>query len=161
MNSKVKVVADDTNTVLHQSRANPEYGYIRLVQERNVIDESGFFRIKQVSTLLHGKMDDLQMMNFTVDQEMPGQIIVQESMDPFNKKDPTRDYKIAGETGIMCTVKNQPIYRRTIYSTKPNVEDVTIQHDNKEELQAAYAKQNSTSQSAVNASNSDFTLDAN
>lgn len=160
MNSKVKILADDTNTVLHQSKVNPEYGYIRLTQERNLIDDSGFFRIQHLSTLLHGLIDDLQLMNFKADQELPGQIIIQESMEPFNKKDPSRDYKVAGNTNIMCTVKGQPIYRRTLYTVKPNAEDVNISHDNKEEIQLAYAKQNSTVNSAVNASNSDFTLDA-
>jgi len=161
MNSKVKILADDTNTVLHQSKVNPDYGYIRLTQERNVIDETGFFRIQHLSTLMHGLMDDLQIMNFTANQEMPGQIVIQESLLPFNKKDPSRDYKVAGNTGIMCTVNGKPIYRRTLYTVKPNAEDVTVQHDNKEEIQLAYHKQNNTSNSAVNASNSDFTLDTN
>jgi hypothetical protein len=47
--------------------------------------------------------------------------------------------KIAGDTGIICSVEGQPIYRKTIYSSASNAEDVLIKHDNVDELRTAFA----------------------
>jgi hypothetical protein len=60
-------------------------------------------------------------------------------MAPFNAKNPERDLKIAGETGIICSVAGAPIYRKTVYSASANAEDVLIKHDNVDQLRAAYA----------------------
>ena len=61
MDSKVRVVTDESGTIIHQSSGNPEYGYIRLEQDRTVIDdESGFLRRKVIRALLHGTMDTQQ-----------------------------------------------------------------------------------------------------
>ena len=63
MNSPVRVVSDDSGTIIHQSKNNPDYGYIRLVQDRTIIDDtSGFLRRKLVSTLLHGTIEDLKLL---------------------------------------------------------------------------------------------------
>jgi hypothetical protein len=43
-------------------------------------------------------------MGFYAGQELPGTIVIEESLTPFNKKAPERDLKIAGETGIVCRV---------------------------------------------------------
>jgi hypothetical protein len=77
-------------------------------------------------------------------------------MEPFSKKNPERDHKVAGETGILCTVEGAPIYRKTVYTTASNAEDVTIKHDNVDELRAAYATQ-ATVGSAVKPS-ADFNI---
>ena len=60
------------------------------------------------------------------------------------EKEPNRHLKIAGKTGIVCTVEGQPIYRKVIYSTKANAKDELIAHDNVEELRSAWAKENSS-----------------
>jgi hypothetical protein len=74
---------------------------------------------------------------------LDGKIVVEESLEPFNKKNPERDLKVAGETGIVCTIGGLPIYRRTKFTFNANATDTaTIQHDNVEELRAAYAAQN-------------------
>jgi hypothetical protein len=164
MDSNVRVVTDDSGTIIHQSDNNPDWGYIRLEQDRTIIDdESGFLRRKTIRALLHGLVDDLQLTGFKAGQELPGRLVIQEAMEPFNKKNPEREIKKAGETGIVLTVEGKPIYRRTVYSNNPAAEDITIKHDNKAELQAAYAKQkaqqeSSSESSAVNSSNSDFDL---
>jgi hypothetical protein len=166
MDSKVRVVTDESGTIIHQSNGNPEYGYIRLEQDRTVIDdESGFLRRKVIRALLHGTIEDLKLTGFESGQELPGTIVVQEALEPFNKKDPEREIKKAGKTGVVLKVDGQPIYRRTIYTNKQAAEDVIVKHDNKRELQEAYAKQKASedisqeSGSAVNSSNSDFNLD--
>ena len=140
MSTKVKVVADATSgAVIMQSPNNPEYGYVRLEQVRTMIDENGFLRRKVVSTLIHGTVSELQLTGFYLGQEMPGAIVIRESLTPFNKNNPERDLKIAGNTGIICTVAGEPIYRKTVYSAASNAEDELIKHDNIEELRAAFA----------------------
>lgn len=161
MDSKVRVMPDASGAVIVQSKNNPDYGYVRLEQIRTLIDdESGFLRRKTVSTLLHGTVEDLQLSGFTANQELPGKVIVQEALEPFNKRDPEREIKKAGETGIVLKLEGNPIYRRTIYTTTPSMEDVIVKHDNKVELQKAYADKNVESEikSAVNPGNSTFDL---
>lgn len=166
MDSKVRVVTDESGTIIHQSNGNPDYGYIRLEQDRTVIDdESGFLRRKVIRALLHGTIEDLKLTDFKAGQLLPGRIVVQEALEPFNKKDPEREIKKAGKTGVVLKVKGQPIYRRTIYTNKTTAEDVIVKHDNKKELQETYAQKKAQEDisektgSAVNSSNSDFNLD--
>lgn len=153
MNSKVKVVAlDETGLVINQSKSNPEYGYVRVEQTHTMVDNNGFLRRKTLSTLIHGTMDELSATNFYAGQELPGTIIIMESLEPFNAKNPERDLKIAGDTGIICKKGDSPIYRKTVYTTASNAENDTIQHDNIAELRAAYQ----TSSSSAMTANTDF-----
>lgn len=157
MNSKVKVIGDANGVVINQSQNSPEYGYVRVEQVRTLVDDNGFLRRKSVSALIQGTIADLQESGFYAGQELPGNVVVMESMEPFNKKNPERDYKVAGETGILCTVEGAPIFRKTVYTTASNAEDVTIKHDNVEELRIAYAKQASAAtSSAVKTPNVNF-----
>ena len=77
-------------------------------------------------------------------------------MTPFNEKQPEKDLKIAGDTGIVCKFEGSPIYRKTQYTLASNAEDVLIKHDNVEELRAAYAIQNNKSQAIK--PNTDFAI---
>jgi hypothetical protein len=137
MNSKVKVVADATGAIINLS-SNPTYGYVKFEQTKTAIDDNGFLRRKSVSSLVHGTVEELKSMGFYAGQELPGNIIVQESLAPFNNKTPERDLKVAGDTGIICTYEGSPIYRRTIYSNAGNAQDVLIKHDNVDQLRTAY-----------------------
>ena len=151
MNSKVKVVADaTTGAVIVQSQNNPDYGYVRLEQVRTLVDDNGFLKRKVISTLLQGEMGVLLASDFYNGQELPGTICIVESLEPFNKKNPERDLKIAGETGIVCTFGGNPIYRKTKYATSVNSEDQLIQHDNVDELRAAYASKSSAIKANAN-----------
>lgn len=156
MNAKVKVVADATGAVVNVSANNPEYGYVRFEQVRSIIDDNGFLRRKPISTLVHGTVEELRAMQFYGGQELPGSIIIQESLAPFSAKNPERDLKVAGDTGIVCTLEGQPIYRRTMYSAASNAQDTLVKHDNVEQLRAAYATQ--TKVNAINPSASEFSI---
>jgi hypothetical protein len=159
MNSKVIVTADaTTNAVINVSENNPEWAYIRLEQVRTMIDDNGFLKRKPVSAIVPGLLTDLQASGFFAGQEIDGKIVVQESLEPFNKKNPERDLKIAGETGIVCTLGGLPIYRRTIFSFNGNGTDELIKHDNVEQLRAAYAATNKTNSSAITAAANDFNI---
>ena len=138
MNSKVKVLKNEDGSVLNVSEKNPEYAWVRVQQIRTIVDETGFLRRKPVSAVVSGHIDDMKAMNFFADQELPGNVLIKESLVPFNSKDPQRDLKIAGDTGIVCTLEGLPIYRKTYWSTKANVEEVLVQHDNKEQIKAAF-----------------------
>lgn len=139
MDSKVKVVADDTTQLVINQSANPVFGYVRVVQKRVIIDENGFMKRKEFSALIHGLVEDLQSVGYYDGQELPGKIIAEESLDPFNKKDPSKSLKKAGDTNVVCTYGGFPIHRRTKYTDKSNAEDILIAHDNKAEVKAAYA----------------------
>jgi hypothetical protein len=145
MNSKVKVVADATSgAVIVQSQNNPDYGYVRLEQVRTLIDDNGFLKRKVISTLVQGEIEALNDAAFYAGQELPGSICIIESLLPFNKKDPNRDLKIAGETGIVCSVDGEPIYRKTLYIASTNANDTLVKHTNVDELREAYNKSEKT-----------------
>lgn len=145
MGTKVTVIGNEQGQTINVSANNPEYGYVRVVQTRTMFDESGFLRARKVYALIPGRVEELQMAGFRPNQELNGQIIIKESLTPFNENDPERDLKIAGDTGIVCSVEGQPIYRRTQYTASSNAEDTLIQHDNVEELRAAYEAAGSNS----------------
>jgi hypothetical protein len=138
MNSKVKVTADETGSIIVVGK-NPEWAHIRVEQSRIVIDDNGFARRKTISALVHGTVEDLKSFGWTKGQELPGKIIFKESLEPFNAKEPERDYKVAGKTGIVCCQDGQPIYRKTFYTLNMNAEDVSVAHTNVEDIRAAYA----------------------
>jgi hypothetical protein len=157
MNSTVKVVADaTTGAVVRVSENNPDFASVRVEQTRMVIGNNNFIERKTVSALLQGSTADLTLMGFYAGQELPGTIIIEESLTAFNKKTPERDLKVAGDTGIICTVGGQPIYRRAVYSSASNAQDTLIKHDNVEQLRSAYSQANS---SAIrNAAGQDFNI---
>jgi hypothetical protein len=154
MNSKVIVTADATTNSVVNVSDNPEWGYLRVEQIRTMIDDNGFLKRKSVSAIVPGLLSDLQASGFFAGQPLDGKIVVEESLEPFNKKNPERDLKIGGNTGILCNVDGAPIYRKTIYSLQSNVEDVLIQHTNTEELRTAYAKRDNSV--ATITANTDF-----
>ena len=157
MNSTVKIVADaTTGAVVRVSETNPEFSSVRLEQTRTVIGNNNFIERKTVSTLLQGATADLTAMGFYAGQELPGSIVIEESLTPFNKKTPERDLKVAGDTGIICTVGGQPIYRRAVYSSASNAQDTLIKHDNVEQLRSAYSTANSSA--IKNAAGQDFNI---
>lgn len=140
MNSRVKVTADAAGNVIVQSKNNPAWGHIRVEQTRMTIDERGFARKRTVSALIHGTLEDLKGFKWSNGQEIDGKIIVKERLEPFNTEDPERDYKIAGETGIVCCSDGQPIYRKSFFTVNMNAYDETIEHNNTEDIKAAYAE---------------------
>lgn len=155
MNSKVFVVADETGAVINVSE-NSDYGYVRVQQTRTMIDDNGFVRRKTIGALMPGLVEDLKAMNLYGGQALDGKIVIEESLSPFNKKNPERDLKIAGETGIVCTLGGLPIYRRTKFTFNESTADTTVDHDNVDELRAAYAAQ--ASNAAVQP-NEDFSIE--
>ena len=147
MNTKVIVLADETTkAVVNISKNDPNWGYIRVKQVRILADEnSGCLRARTVTALMPGLVEDLKLADFYEGQAITGKIVIEESLSPFNKKNPEKDLKVAGKTGIVCRVDGQPIYRRTRFSFNEEAVDTYKQHDNIDELRAAYMEENSKS----------------
>ena len=139
MDAKVIVTADKVGNVIVKSANNAEYGHIRVEQTRMLVDENGFARKKKLSALIAGTIEDLNGFGWGAGEEVNGKIVVKETCTPFNSKDPERDYKIAGASGVVCTADNAPIYRKHFFSLTSSSEDVLIDHDNHDEIKAAYA----------------------
>jgi hypothetical protein len=142
MESKVYVVGDPTTkAVIVQSKVNPEYGYVKVVQTKQLVDVNGFLRRIQVPALIHGYVGELKLGGYYANQELNGRVVIRESLTPFNEKDPSKDLKVAGTTGVVCKVNNQPIYRKTVYTDMSTLQEQLIQHDNVEEIRASFRAQ--------------------
>ena len=136
MQNKVQIIPDEMGNVIRVSNTNPEYAHIRLSQDRAVLN-NGFISRKSVTTLLHGKLEDLREMGMANKTELTGKIIVKEQLTPFSNNDPDRDLKIAGDTGIICCVHGEPIYRKTVFTYDVTAEDVLLDHTNGDAIKEA------------------------
>lgn len=145
INSTVTVAADSNGNVIGVSQNNPEYGYVRVTQTIKHINDEGWLRNSKRSALIKGKVEDLVDAQFTQGEELPGKIIVVESLVPFNELNPERDLKIAGDTGVICRVDDQPIYRQTFYTTNESAQDQILMHTNKDEIKEVQQAQRALS----------------
>jgi hypothetical protein len=134
MNPFVMVCPNEDNSVITLSKNNPEYGYIRVTQERLLINKKGWVSIRPLSALVQADVNTLKMLNWEANKQLKGQIVIKESFEPFTPDNPDKDLKIAGETGIPCCVDGQPIYRKCFYDPTGNDVDDLIQHNNTEEI---------------------------
>jgi hypothetical protein len=139
--NKVTVAADKNGNVIGVSPNNPEYGWIRVEQNARVISDRGWLRNSKRSALIKGKVEDLVASNYKEGEEITGKIIVIESHDPFNPENPDRDIKLAGDTGVICRVDDQPIYRQTFFTPNVNAQDELIMHTNTDEIKEVQSAQ--------------------
>ena len=131
---KVMVVGDDKNNIIMQSPKNPEYGAIRVSQFTVQINDRGWLKTVKRYAFIKGLMVDLLNLDFKINQELDGKIIVVESLTPFYLENPDKHLKRAGKTGIICTLNDQPIYRETYYTENMELRDHFIMHDNGDEI---------------------------
>jgi hypothetical protein len=139
MNTKVLVTADDQGNVIGVSKNNPEFGYIRVEQTLPTVSDKGWLKISKRSALIKGRVEELMLLGYTQGQVLPGTIVVKESLEPFNNENPGRDLKFAGDTGVVCRIDDQPIYRQSFYTTNPNSFDELISHNNTDEIKEVQA----------------------
>lgn len=116
---------------------------IRLNQSRAEVTQQGFVKLSNRVFYVKGSKEELQALGWNKDTQLTGNLVVQESLEPFNKSNPDYDFKVVPGTGVICTVDGEPIYRRTIWDPTGNVTDTFIAHDNKEEIMAALAQRDS------------------
>tara|TARA_R110001592_G_scaffold34089_3_gene117430 strand:- start:1811 stop:2389 length:579 start_codon:yes stop_codon:yes gene_type:complete len=137
MQNQVNIIADDMGNVIRQSRNNADFGHVRLESKQISFSSStNFVGVSTVSTLLHGEIDVLKQMDLNKGM-LPGRIQVREQLTPFTSNDPDRDYKKAGDTGIICCIDGQPIYRKTFYTPDAQVQDVLLAHNNGDAIREA------------------------
>jgi len=139
--SKVRVTADANGNVIGVSQNNPEYGYVRVEQSVTQISEAGWLKPVKRSALIKGKVEDLAQAGFVEGYELSGKIIVKESLTPFNPENPDKDLKIAGQTGVVCRIDDQPIYRQTFFTSNQDAYDELITHDNSIEIKEVQVAQ--------------------
>jgi hypothetical protein len=159
MQSKVNILADDMGNVVRQSNSNPEFGHVRLQQTRVTFGNTGWVKKSNISTLLHGKLEDLKEMGLESMNSLPGKIIIKEQLEPFNANDGDRDYKMAGDTGIVCCVDGQPIYRKTFYVADVTAQDVLIAHNNGLDIKEANGSGNTISKATAITNAKDYGFD--
>lgn len=155
---KISIVPDENGSVIRVSKTNPEFGYVRLVQDKTFIGPGNWVKNQNRSTLIHGTVEQLQAVGLGSAKTLPGQIVIKEQVNkPFNDNDPDRDLKIAGDTGIVCegvdpeTGEVGPIYRKSFYSANMNEEDTLIPHINGEAIRQANSDTKALSQKDLNA----------
>lgn len=139
MENPIYVAADETGGVVTVSQNNPEYGWVMFTQDTPHV-ANGWLTVKTRRARVMGKVEMLEK-TYTGGQEIKtGKIVVKEQLTPFTDNEQAdRDLKIAGNTGIICSVNGEPIYRRVEYVLDPNAQDTFVQHDNGEEIRQAIA----------------------
>jgi hypothetical protein len=103
-------------------------------------------------------VEDLLACSYRDGSEITGKIVVKESFEPFNTTNPDRDLKIAGDTGVICRVGDQPIYRQSFFTQNLNSVDELIMHDNSEEIRDVQVAQRSLSSLITKKSSEPVTL---
>lgn len=144
MNNNVKVTADQNGNVITVSSNNPEYGWF-FVEQNTVQLENGWLRNVTRKARIMGKVEDLKECDYRAGEVLPGKITIVESLTPFNVENPDRDLKVAGSTGIVCRVEDQPIYRQVFYTTNTNANDELIKHTNSLEIKEVLSAQRNIS----------------
>ena len=145
MQNFVNVIGDEMGNVITPSSNNDEYGYVRVEQKAATINTEGWVKVSKRSAIIKGKIEDLKQFGFQKDKTIPGKIIVKESFVPFNSISPERDLKYAGDTGVVCRVDDQPIYRQSFFTTDLNQHDDLISHNNSDEIREAQVTSRSMS----------------
>jgi hypothetical protein len=145
MQNFVNVIGDEMGNVITPSSNNDEYGYVRVEQKAATINTEGWVKVSKRSAIIKGKIEDLKQFGFQKDKTIPGKIIVKESFVPFNIISPERDLKYAGDTGVVCRVDDQPIYRQSFFTTDLNQHDDLISHNNSDEIREAQVTSRSMS----------------
>lgn len=134
MNNKVTVKGDKNKNVITVSEKNPDFGWLTVEQDVFQINDRGWLRSTKRTALIHGRVDDLKESGFVAGTEIPGKIVVLESLTPFNTKNPDEDLKVAGTTGVICRLDDQPIYRKAFFTTNQNLSDEFVTHTNTDEI---------------------------
>jgi hypothetical protein len=137
MSYRVIVSSNEDGSVISLSKNNPDYGYIRVSQKRLVINRKGWVNMRELSALVQAEVETLKQLEWKAGEQLPGHIVIKESVEPFSPENSDKDLKIAGDSDVICSIASQPIYRKCFYDPTCNDTDVLIQHDNIEEIRSA------------------------
>lgn len=143
------------------------FSFARFGMAVNSINANGQMETKVIKTNMFQDDDKLELFlvgnDITIGSAVPDAILViEESLTPFNKKNPENDLKVAGVSQIPCTFTGEhngvqydspaPIYRR-VKLAEPGTKNTLITHTNKSEISdyaaAAWAKVNQANTAAI------------
>ena len=136
MENSVTVILSKKGLLVNPS-SNPEFGFIQLKQSAMSVDANGWVRPVNKYALLKGSVADLNALSYSAGKTLAGTIQVVESHEPTNSENLEQDKKIAGDTGIACTLAGRPIYRTSVYKMDADAIDVLIAHDNSDAIKSA------------------------
>ena len=151
---KVKITALKDGSVVNANNGGT-IGYVRVEQSRWFVNKKGFMKKQNVSSLMYGNYTDLKNENLFNGQELPGKIVIKESLTPFNEENPSKDYKYAGKTNIVCCQDGQPIYRKAFYNMDGSDNDEYVQHTNSQDIKDALFN---SSEEEIEAADESFAL---
>lgn len=134
----VTVTANPLTGEVVRTTRNPELSQVR-VEETVITYSKGFRKPSKRSALITGATVEMQTAYFA-NQKLSGKIIVMESLVPFRSENITKDLKIAGNTGIICTFDDQPIFRTTEFTDDLDARDILIAHNNTELIKVETAR---------------------
>lgn len=133
MSNNVTVIANPKTGKVFNQNANlgkdgKAYGWFMV--ESKVLDMTGaIVSLKRRTAIkaISKEAYDAAASMLQVGSQLPGKIVVRESLTPFYEG---QTPKTAGEGGTVCTKGGQPIYRQTEYSDLLEECDTLIAHDN-------------------------------
>lgn len=135
--NKVTVKAYEGQVVV-PSKNNPLYGSVR-VEGLRQSTSGNFMKTSKASAFINGLLTDFALQGWKDGQQIDGYIIIEESLEAPNAKDKDQGLKIAGDSGVVCSIDGESIYRTSRFSLTP-AEDTLIEHDNGDEIKVAQAK---------------------
>ena len=121
MSKFVTVVAHPTTgEVITKSTSKPDFGTIRVDSETKSF-ENGFINVSKRTAFLRGKLVDLESLGLTAGSKLPGQIVRQESFNPFftageNGAIKTQEPKINSTTKEVVLKDNRPVYMQQVFT---------------------------------------------
>jgi hypothetical protein len=143
--NKVTVTANANGQVITVSPKNPEFGWVAIESIQPTFSE-GFLKLGKRVAFIAGSVKELQEFNFIAGEELPGKIVIKETLEPLNAKDATMGIKYpsaaAKKAGLACTVNDQPVYRKSYYTPDTNKLDIMIAHNNGADIIAFNASLN-------------------
>jgi hypothetical protein len=115
----VTVVAHPETGEIIKVKDNPDYGTIRVDSEQKVFS-NGFFNIQKRSAFIRGEIENLKLLNLKEGSRMKGQIIKEESFNPFFEG---QDPKINPNTAEVVLTNGMPTYLNYVFTDDLNATD--------------------------------------
>lgn len=154
----IKLMRNREGLHINVSPNNPDYGCVRIAEERIGVDTTtGFASLNKYSTLIKGEIEILQkLVNSYGETGLPGKLVrieFDEDNIPEVFENKVMNKKISLEDNVQNYAKRNPstgamlltaeglrICAYTIYDATGTLEDVLVAHD-KAVTEAAHAKQ--------------------
>lgn len=150
----VTVLTNREGEVVSVSQKNNTYGWVMVESIQPTFNEQGFMRLGKRVAFIAGTVSDLRAFNLSDGQELPGQIVIREQIEPLDATNPEAGMKYpnsaAKEAELVCVVDGEPVYRKVFYTPDMTKQDILVQHDNGDEIRAFMDRQKKIAASKAN-----------